>query len=233
MFDAQRERSVTTDSHRIVGSSKKPILVIGGAVGAIALVVIIVLAMRSKDGPRTADKPKATPDRVEPVVKPPPDDVVAVVTPDAAETPPPDDTTPPPDDPPPDPNPNTGNPKNPRTPKNPRIRGTKTTPIETGKGTPDPVRPGGDRAERSEKARAAYSAGNQKLFAGDADGAIVAYRQVIAMGAAAGYRGLGLAYAQQGDNANAIAAFKKYVQLSPNAKDVALIKKRIAALQSK
>ena len=32
---------------------------------------------------------------------------------------------------------------------------------------------------------------------------------------------------------NAIAAFKKYVQMSPTAKDVALIKKRIAALQGK
>ena len=127
-------------------------------------------------------------------------------------------------------NPRTGNPKN---PKNPKIRGTQITPAETGKGTGGPTPPGGDAGDKSDTARAAYATGNQKLFAGDPNGAIVAYRQVIAMGSASGYRGLGLAYAQQGDKQNAIAAFKKYVQMSPTAKDVGLIKKRIAALQGK
>ena len=53
------------------------------------------------------------------------------------------------------------------------------------------------------------------------------------MGSSSGYRGLGLAYAQQGDTKNAIAAFKKYLQMSPSAKDAGLIKKRISALQGK
>ena len=195
--------------------------------------IVIILAMRSKDGPRTADKPsKPTPDRVDPVVKPPPDDVVAVVTPDAAEPPPPDDVVPPR----PGKNPNiattdngTKNPGTPKTPRNPKIRGTKTTPIETGKGTAAVV---GAEADKG-AAQTAYATGNKKLFAGDAAGAILAYRQVIGMGSASGYRGLGLAYAQQGDTANAIAAFKKYLQMSPKAADAAVIRKRLAALQGK
>lgn len=83
------------------------------------------------------------------------------------------------------------------------------------------------------KARTAYASGNQRLFAGDPDGAIKFYRQALAYYPAyvAGYRGLGLAYAQQGNKAQAIHAFKTYVSSVPNAKDSALIRKRITALQ--
>ena len=82
------------------------------------------------------------------------------------------------------------------------------------------------------KARAAYAAGNQHLFAGQADDAIRSYHQALAAypNYVAGYRGLGLAYAQQGDRPAALKAFKTYVGLVPNAKDVALIQKRIARL---
>lgn len=235
MFEETRrgERHVTTDSDDIPGGARKPWLLIGGGVGAVALIVIIVMMMRSKDEPKVAATPsKPTPERVEPVVKPPPEEVVAVVTPDAAEpSPPPEVVTPPRTGrTSPDPRIPLG-PEAPKTPKTPRIRGTKTPLVETGKATPAVV--GTDTGEKSAKAQAAYKAGNQKLFAGDASGAIVAYRQVIAVGSSSGYRGLGLAYAQQGDTANAIAAFKKYLQLSPKAADAALIKKRIAALQGK
>ena len=84
------------------------------------------------------------------------------------------------------------------------------------------------------KARAVYATGNQRLFAGDADGAIHAYQQALALypGYVAGYRGLGLAYAQQGNNAKALQALRTYVSSVPNARDVALIKKRIARLQT-
>jgi hypothetical protein len=40
----------------------------------------------------------------------------------------------------------------------------------------------------------------------------------------------GLAYAQQGDPVAALKVFKTYVRLTPTAKDVALISKRIARL---
>jgi len=248
MFDGSSlgSRDDITDSHRIAGGrSKKPLLLIGGGVGAIALIAILVMAMRGKDDPKTADKPKQ------------PDQIVAVATPDSAETPPVDDppVTPPVDDPPvtppvddpvtppvknpttnPPTNPPVSNPKNPKNPKNPRIgKNPKNPPIETGNGSGSgtPVNTGGGDDDKNAKARAAYSTGNSKLFAGDAEGAIQAYRQVIAMGSSTGYRGLGLAYAQQGDTQNAIAAFKKYIAMSPNAKDVALIKKRIVALGGK
>jgi tetratricopeptide (TPR) repeat protein len=84
-------------------------------------------------------------------------------------------------------------------------------------------------------ARTAYLSGNQQLFAGDAQGAIRAYRESLSLypGYVGGYRGLGLAYAQLGDHRNALEAFKMYVDTVPTARDVALIKKRIARLQGK
>lgn len=84
------------------------------------------------------------------------------------------------------------------------------------------------------QARAAYATGNESLFAGDFTAAIDSYRQAIdrAPSYAAGYRGLGLAYAVQGDSAPALKALRTYLGLAPHAKDVALIKRRIAGLQS-
>jgi hypothetical protein len=84
------------------------------------------------------------------------------------------------------------------------------------------------------RARTAYASGNQRLFAGDPDGAIKFYRQALSYYPAyvAGYRGLGLAYAQQGNKTQAVQAFKTYVSSVPNAKDAALIRKRITSLQS-
>lgn len=85
------------------------------------------------------------------------------------------------------------------------------------------------------RARSAYLSGNQKLFTGDAESAILAYRQALALypGYVGGYRGLGLAYAQLGDTPKALDAFKTYVTAVPNAKDIALIRKRIARLHGK
>ena len=84
-----------------------------------------------------------------------------------------------------------------------------------------------------ERARAAYTAGNEALFAGDSDAAIRAYQQVVetAPMLASGHRGLGLAYAQKGDSEGAIKSLRKYLELAPRAKDVPLIRKRIRSLQ--
>ena len=70
------------------------------------------------------------------------------------------------------------------------------------------------------------------MFAGDPDGAIRNYRQALAYYPAyvAGYRGLGLAYAQKRDKANAVKALNTYLNAVPNAKDTALIRKRIETL---
>jgi Flp pilus assembly protein TadD len=86
--------------------------------------------------------------------------------------------------------------------------------------------------EELARARAAYATGNQHLFAGQTEAAIASYHQALAdyPSYVAGYRGLGLAYAQQGNRGAALTAFKTYVSLAPNAKDVALIEKRISRL---
>lgn len=83
------------------------------------------------------------------------------------------------------------------------------------------------------RARNAYTTGNQRLFVGDLDGAVSAYRDALEIypGYVGGYRGLGLAYQQLGDTADALAALRVYVTAVPNARDIALIKKRIAHLQ--
>lgn len=107
-------------------------------------------------------------------------------------------------------------------------RGKKPVVVDYDK-KPDPTP---EQDEALTRARADYAAGNRHLFAGEAAAAIVAYRQALAAypNYVAGYRGLGLAFAQQGDKASALDAFKTYVKLAPTAKDVALIKKRIASL---
>ncbi len=89
-----------------------------------------------------------------------------------------------------------------------------------------------DADEALAQARAAYSIGNQHLFAGEGREAVTAYRKALSIypSYAAGYRGLGLAFAQLDDKPSAIAAFKTYVKLAPSAKDVALIEKRIRNL---
>ncbi|HEY0479820.1 MAG TPA: tetratricopeptide repeat protein [Kofleriaceae bacterium] len=85
------------------------------------------------------------------------------------------------------------------------------------------------------KARGAYTTGNQKLFAGDLDGAIHSYHQALELypGYVGGYRGLGLAYAQLGDTASALEALTTYIEAVPAARDAALIRKRIARLQAR
>ncbi len=84
-----------------------------------------------------------------------------------------------------------------------------------------------------QKARSAYAAGNQKLFGGDPSSAIKLYKQALGHypGYISSFRGLGLAYAQQGDKTKALGALRTYVNNAPTARDIPLIKKRIAALQ--
>jgi tetratricopeptide (TPR) repeat protein len=84
-----------------------------------------------------------------------------------------------------------------------------------------------------ERARAAYLRGNQRLFAGNAADAIVAYKESLAIypGYVAGYRGLGLAYAERGNPEGALAAFRLYLRTVPNAHDAAIIQARIDRLQ--
>lgn len=91
-----------------------------------------------------------------------------------------------------------------------------------------------DEVPATARARAAYNAGNQALFVGDSDAAVRAYRQALSAAPTfpPGFRGLGLAYAQKGQNGLAIMSLRTYLTMAPHARDAALIKQRIAALQA-
>ncbi len=66
-------------------------------------------------------------------------------------------------------------------------------------------------------------------------GAIRLYQQSLGAYPAyvAAYRGLGLAYAQQGNRPQAVKAFRTYLGAVPRAKDAALIRKRMTSLQGR
>jgi regulator of sirC expression with transglutaminase-like and TPR domain len=90
-----------------------------------------------------------------------------------------------------------------------------------------------DDPAKLERARAAYHRGNQKLFSGDSNGAIGDYRESLKLypGYVAGYRGLGLAYAEENNTAEALKALRLYVRTVPAAHDVLLIRRRIEHLE--
>jgi tetratricopeptide (TPR) repeat protein len=81
-------------------------------------------------------------------------------------------------------------------------------------------------------ARASYQRGNALLFAGDAAGAVAAYRKAVDLAPAdpIGYRGLGLAQEQRGETGAAVRALRKYLKLAPGAADREIISRRIARL---
>ena len=66
-----------------------------------------------------------------------------------------------------------------------------------------------------------------------AAGAEAAYRETLKIypGYIAGYRGLGLAFAQRGNKAEALNALRLYAKTVPNAHDIELIRKRIDKLE--
>jgi tetratricopeptide (TPR) repeat protein len=80
--------------------------------------------------------------------------------------------------------------------------------------------------------RTPYEHGNALLFAGDGKGAIAAYREAVrsAPSDPIGFRGLGLAYEQQGESAQAVRALRRYLKLAPNAPDREIISRRIERL---
>jgi hypothetical protein len=195
-------------------------LVIGGAVaGGIILVVLLAVGLGgSKKRPTPAPPPVAATAPQPPVAAPPlPPPVAAPAA--AAPTEPPAETKP----------------QRPR-----RTLGGKKVVLEYDpkptSPTPPPPQaptPTGEDPAVVARARDAYHKGNVKLFAGDAAGAIALYRESLKIypGYVAGYRGLGLGYEAAGNNAEALKAFRTYVQTVPNANDVALVRHRINRLQ--
>jgi tetratricopeptide (TPR) repeat protein len=85
---------------------------------------------------------------------------------------------------------------------------------------------------RTQEVAEAYQRGNAKLLNGALPEAIAAFSQALKLNPkdAQSQRGLGMAYAQSGNAAQAVRHFKLYLKALPSAPDRALIEKRIAQL---
>jgi hypothetical protein len=214
--------------------SRRTLVIAGAAVGAVALGLVVVLAVSSRHGASTpapivaaAEPPPAPAPAAAPAPAPPP--APAVVAPPA-----------PVDSPPADPAPDAAPaiaaapaPGHAPVYAQRRTAANKKLVLDYDHPGAEAAKPAADDSALT-KARAAYAEGNQHLFAGETDDAIREYRRALAdyPGYVAGYRGLGLAFAQAGDKPHAIEALRTYIAAVPNAKDVALIKKRLARLQA-
>jgi len=85
---------------------------------------------------------------------------------------------------------------------------------------------------RTQEAADAFQRGNAKLLNGALPEAIAAFSEALKLNPkdAQSQRGLGLAYAQSGNAAQAVRHLKLYLKALPSAPDRALIEKRIAQL---
>lgn len=101
---------------------------------------------------------------------------------------------------------------------------------------PSEPKSGGKMSEADyQKANEAYQHGNEKLFKGNTAEAISEFNQALKLNPKdpAIHRGLGLAYAQSGNSAEAVKHLKAYLKAAPKANDRAMVEKRIDQLQSK
>jgi hypothetical protein len=91
-----------------------------------------------------------------------------------------------------------------------------------------------DDSDKMARVRDAYREGNERLFKGDAAGAITAYEEMVRLNPKdpAGYRGLGLASAQLGKRTEAVRYLRAYLKHAPNADDRGIIISRISLLQT-
>jgi len=110
---------------------------------------------------------------------------------------------------------------------------TKAEP-KTEPATPETKSANGKPSEEDfRRANEAYERGNAKLFQGNTAEAIAAYDQALKLNPKdpAIHRGLGLAYAQSGQSAEATKHLKLYLKAAPKATDRAIIEKRIDQLR--
>jgi phage FluMu protein Com len=99
----------------------------------------------------------------------------------------------------------------------------------------EPARRAGASSEEAQRlAKEAYARGNAQLFQGKVDEAIASFKESLKHDARnpATQRGLGLAYVQAGNAAQAVVFLKRYLKASPTASDRALIEKRIEQLSA-
>jgi len=112
--------------------------------------------------------------------------------------------------------------------------GSRTTETAGSASTPTtPIKP---KLERPPPAKgdveALFKQGLQSYVAGDPTGAISTFKRAVAInpGFAPTWRALGHAYEKIGDKSSAKAAFRRYLQLSPNALDGPSVRARMDAL---
>jgi Flp pilus assembly protein TadD len=91
-----------------------------------------------------------------------------------------------------------------------------------------------DDSDKMARARDAYREGNERLFHGDAAGAITSYEEMMRLNPKdpGGYRGMGLASAQLGKRTEAVRYLRAYLKHAPNADDRGIIIGRISLLQT-
>ncbi len=92
---------------------------------------------------------------------------------------------------------------------------------------PPPVKPPGKSTDEL------YKTGTELYLKGDFTGAEVAYKQSLAVdrGNAAAHKGLGFLYQRTNQKAKALAEYRLYLRLNPNAKDATQLRKRIQELE--
>jgi hypothetical protein len=104
--------------------------------------------------------------------------------------------------------------------------------------TPPPVKP--DKPDKPPKPPVdrksldeLYTAGTQLYLKGDFPGAEAAFKQALAQdrGHAPSHKGLGFLYQRINQTSKALAEYRVYLRLAPNAKDAAAVRKRIQELE--
>lgn len=94
---------------------------------------------------------------------------------------------------------------------------------------PDPKKPQRPKPPEKGDPAALYKAGLNAYVLGDMKTALASYRRALAAspGFAIAWRGVGLVHERLGETQAATAAFQRYLQLAPNAKDAATIRKKL------
>jgi hypothetical protein len=97
-----------------------------------------------------------------------------------------------------------------------------------------PVDPYGDVPVKTGNAEASYRAGLQAFARGDTGSALTSLKSAANENPrfAPTYRGLGLVYEKMGDRGQAARAYRRYLQLAPNAGDAEVIRGRLERLGS-
>ncbi|MBA2539685.1 MAG: tetratricopeptide repeat protein, partial [Deltaproteobacteria bacterium] len=111
----------------------------------------------------------------------------------------------------------------------------KPDPIKIAPKPPEPKKPiDPPDAKPKVDSASAYKTGFQQYVKGDSLGALATFKEALASnpGYAPTWRGIGMVYEKLGRKSQAVTAFKRYLELSPNAGDAEQIRNRLERLGS-